>query len=264
MLNLVVGSRPGNRTAQTARVSGGELAIVVAAVVLGATIKAVTGMGLPLVAIPVAAMFVDLADAVAVIALPNVVANGVLAAREVRCRHETRDLPVLAATGVAGAVVGTFVLVSVPGTPLVLALVVAILGYVVLFVSSPDLRTTPAQSRRWSPAVGSAAGLFQGAIGISGPVVGSWIHSYRLPRGAHILSVTSLFFVIGVAQLVVLVASRELSGLVGATLLACVPVLASIPIGTAIRRRISPGGFDVAVVGILAVSAVALCVRTFL
>jgi uncharacterized membrane protein YfcA len=134
----------------------------------------------------------------------------------------------------------------------------------VLFVSSPDLRTTPAQSRRWSPAVGTAAGLFQGAIGMSGPIVGSWIHSYRLPRGVHILSVTTLFFVIGVARLVVLVTSGALAGLVGATLLACVPVLACIPIGTAIRRRISPGGFDVAVVGILAVSAVALCLRTLL
>ena len=118
----------------------------------------------------------------------------------------------LASCGVVGAVVGTLLLVNVPETPLVIAVVVAIVGYIVLFFAHPDRRTTPAQSRRWSPLVGGVAGLFQGGVGISGPIVGSWIHSYRLSRGAHIVSVTSLFLITGFTQLVILVASGELSG----------------------------------------------------
>ncbi len=107
------------------------------------------------------------------------------------------------------------------------------------------------------------AGVFQGAVGISGPIVGSWIHSYRLPRSAHILSVTSLFFITGLAQLVVLISTGELSGRVTATLLACIPVFASIPIGTRLRNRVSGRGFDLAIVGMLGVSAAALCLQTF-
>jgi uncharacterized membrane protein YfcA len=242
-------------------VSGLELAIVLTAVVVGAVAKAVTGMGLPLIAIPIASLFVDPADAIVVIAFPNVLANAILAANERHSYTETRDLPVLASCGVVGAVAGTFLLVNVAETPLVIAVIVAIVGYVVLFFAHPDLHTTPARSRRLAPAVGAVAGVFQGAVGISGPIVGSWVHSYRLPRSAYILSVTSLFFLTGTTQLIVLVATGELSGRVGATLLACVPVLASIPVGTRLRRTVSRRGFDLAIVAMLIVSAVALSIQ---
>ena len=243
--------------------SGAELGIVLVAVVIGAIAKAITGMGLPLIAIPIASLFVDVDTAIVVIAFPNVLANLVLAARERESYPDTRDLPVLAAAGVIGAIVGTLLLVSIPQTPLVVAVIVAIVGYIVVFFAHPDLRTTPARSKRLAPVVGGVAGLFQGGVGISGPIVGSWIHSYRLPRSAHILSVTSLFFITGFAQLTVLVASGELSGRVAATLLACIPVFASIPIGTRLRNSVSVRGFDLAVVGMLAVSALALVVQTF-
>lgn len=243
--------------------TGLELAIVLAAVLTGATVKAVTGMGLPVIAIPVAALFVDLDDAVVTIAFANLLANGVLAYRERSYVEATRDLPVLAVAGVIGAVIGAFAFVHLPDEPLVVLLIAAIATYIVTFFAKPDLVTPPDRSRRLSPAVGTVAGLFQGAIGISGPIVGSWIHSYRLPRGAHILSVTSLFFVSGTAQFVVLVLNGELSGRVTASMIAVVPVMATIPLGTRLRDRVSTRGFDLAVVGVLAVSATALGVKTF-
>ena len=244
--------------------SGTELAVVLGAVVIGAIAKAITGMGLPLIAIPIASLFVDVNDAIVVIAFPNVLANAYLAGRERTSYPETRDLPVLAIAGVVGAIVGTLLLVNIPEQPLVAAVIVAIVGYVVLFFAHPELRVGPTRSRRLAPAVGGVAGVFQGAVGISGPIVGSWIHSYRLPRGAHILSVTSLFFITGVAQLIVLIGSGELAGRVTATLLACVPVFAAIPIGTRLRNSVSVRGFDLAIVGMLMISALALTVQTFL
>ena len=112
--------------------------------------------------------------------------------------------------------------------------------------------------------VGGVAGLFQGAVGIAGPIVGSWIHSYRLSRSAHILSVTSLFFITGLTQLVVLISTGELSGRVTATLLACIPVLALIPFGTRLRNSVSGRGFDLAIIAVLAISAAALCLELVL
>ncbi len=243
--------------------TGTELAIVLAAVVIGAIAKAITGMGLPLIAIPIASLFVDVDDAIVVIAFPNVLANAFLAGRERSSYAETRDLPTLAVAGVIGAIAGTLLLVNIPERPLVIAVIVAIVAYVVLFFAHPDLRVGPERSRRLAPAVGGVAGVFQGAVGISGPIVGSWIHSYRLPRSAHILSVTSLFFITGLAQLIVLISSGELSGRVVATLLACVPVFAAIPVGTRLRNSVSVRGFDLAIVGMLTVSALALSLQTF-
>jgi len=239
------------------------LAIILVAVVIGSIFKAVTGMGLPLIVVPVAALFVDIEDAVVIIALPNLLANGVLAARERTHVGKTRNLVSLGATGVIGAAFGTFLFVNVPDEPLVIALIVAIAVYITMFFLKPDLRTSPERSRRWSPGVGLVAGVFQGAIGISGPIVGSWVHSLRLPRGAHIFSVTVLFLVTGATQFVILLANGELSGRTIATLLACIPVLATIPIGTRLRDRISGRGFDLAIIAMLFVSSIALCVRTF-
>jgi uncharacterized protein len=242
-------------------VNAGELVVVLLAVIIGAIAKSVTGMGLPVIAIPIASLFIDVETAIVVIAFPNVLANAVLAGQERHSYRETRDLPTLAVAGVLGAVAGALVLVNVPETPLVIAVIVAIVGYVVLFFAHPELRTTPARSRRLAPVVGAVAGLFQGAVGISGPVVGSWIHSYRLGRSAHILSVTSLFFITGLAQLTVLAGSGELDGRLTATLLACIPVAVSIPIGTRLRERVSGRGFDLAIVGMLIVSALALALQ---
>ena len=244
--------------------SGTELAIVLVAVVIGAIAKAVTGMGLPLIVIPIASLFIDVNDAIVVIAFPNLLANAYLAGRERTSYNETRDLPTLAIAGVIGAVAGTLLLVNIPERPLVIAVIVAIVGYVVLFFAHPELRIGPERSKRFAPAVGGIAGVFQGAVGISGPILGSWIHSYRLPRGAHIFSVTSLFFITGLAQLIVLIATGELSGRVVATLLACIPVVAVIPIGTRLRNSVSVRGFDLATVGMLVVSALALTLQTFL
>lgn len=243
--------------------SGTELAIVLVAVVIGAIAKAVTGMGLPLIAIPIASLFVDVDDAIVVIALPNVLTNAFLAGRERSSYPETRDLPTLAIAGVSGAIAGALLFVNIPETPLVVAVIVAIVGYVVLFFAHPEFRVGPERSKRFAPVVGGVAGVFQGAVGISGPIVGSWIHSYRLPRGAHILSVTSLFFLTGLAQFMVLLGSGELSGRVVATLVACIPVFAAIPIGTRLRNSVSVRGFDLAIVGMLCVSALALLLQTF-
>ncbi len=243
--------------------TGGELLIVLVAVVIGSIAKAVTGMGLPLIAIPIASLFVDVETAVVVIAFPNVLANATLTAQERHSFRETRDLPILAVVGVIGAVIGTLLFVNIAETPLVVAVIIAIVAYIVLFFAHPDLRISPTRSKQLAPAVGAAAGVFQGAIGISGPIVGSWIHSYRLPRGAHIVSVTSLFFITGLAQLVVLIAAGELSGRVTATLVACVPVLVSIPIGTRLRNSVSGRSFDLAIIAMLGISAAALCLQTF-
>lgn len=120
----------------------------------------------------------------------------------------------------------------------------------------------PATARRWAAPVGAVAGVMQGAVGISGPIVSSWIHSYRLPRDAFVLSVTLMFLLSGTTQLVVLAAEGEVTGTRLALTLAAVPlVLATVPLGTWVRHRLPEGGFDRAVLGVLALSAVALVVR---
>ncbi|MEO0492243.1 MAG: sulfite exporter TauE/SafE family protein [Actinomycetota bacterium] len=244
--------------------SGEEIAVALLAILLGSAIKSISGMGLPLVGIPIISFVTDLETAVAAIAIPNLLINVAMAWRARDMAAETRDLPVLGVMGVIGGVVGTYALVSFSEEPLVAVLVAVVTIYVITFIRTPDFRIGPATSRRAAPAVGLGTGLLQGAIGISGPLIGSWIHSYRLDRRTHIFSVTILFALAGAAQLGALLVAGELDGRWTVALLGCIPALATIPLGERLRSRFSSEGFDRFIVATITVTVTALAVRTFL
>ena len=128
--------------------SGDEIAVALAAILLGSAIKSISGMGLPLVSIPIISFVTDLETAVAAVAIPNLLINVAMAWRSRESRAETRDLPVLGATGIVGGIVGTYALVSFSEAPLVVALIAVVAIYVITFVRMPDFRISPAASRR--------------------------------------------------------------------------------------------------------------------
>ncbi|MDE0805776.1 MAG: sulfite exporter TauE/SafE family protein, partial [Acidimicrobiales bacterium] len=120
--------------------TGAEIAVVLGASLLGAFVKSVTGMGYPLIAVPLITLVLGVEDAVVIVAAPNVTANALLCLGAREGRSEARDLGPLVALGMVGAVFGTFALVSVPEAPLLLALVATIGAFVINYVRSPELR----------------------------------------------------------------------------------------------------------------------------
>ncbi len=242
--------------------SGAEFAIAVAAVCLGAFVKSVTGLGLPIVAIPVMALFIPLEDAVVIMAIPAVASNVTLAWSTRRAWHGTVDVPVLAVTGALSALVGGALLVVLPEQVLLAALAATVFAYVALTLAHPHF-TVSAGSRRWlSPTVGTAAGLLQGATGISGPVYGTYVHALRVEQDAYVLSVTALFAIAGIGQLVVLVASGLFTWtLFAASMLALVPALGFIPLGGRLRSSMSTDRFQGLVLVILTGAAAAIVIR---
>ncbi len=244
--------------------SGTEIAVVLGASLLGAFVKSVTGMGYPLIAVPLIALVLGVEDAVVIVAAPNVTANALLCLGARHARHEARDLAPLVVFGMAGAVVGTFALVSVPEDPLLLALVVTIVAFVVNYARAPEVAIDARTATRWAPGVGVVVGLMQGAVGVSGPVVATWLHGYRLPKQTYVFSVTLIFGLSGLVQLVLLASSGAYDAdrsMVSA--LAFVPVLAMIPIGTRLRAGLGGPAFERAVLVVLLGSAVALVFRVF-
>lgn len=243
--------------------TGEELALIVGASLIGSFVKSVTGMGYPLIAIPILSLFIGVEDAVVIIALPNAAANLLLNVHARRSAAETRDLLVLSLTAIVGALIGTAVLVRVPEEPLLLALAATVLAYVVQFLRSPAFEIAPETSRRWAPGAGAAAGFMQGAVGVSGPIVAMWFHGYRLGKNAFVFSVTLLFLASGAAQAGLLAATGEFDRdrLVAAGL-ALVATLAMIPVGTRLRNRIDTVTFERLVLALLTASAVALVARS--
>ena len=72
--------------------SGDEIAVALAAILLGSAIKSISGMGLPLVSIPIISFVTDLETAVAAVAIPNLLINVAMAWRSRESRAEARDL----------------------------------------------------------------------------------------------------------------------------------------------------------------------------
>lgn len=242
--------------------TGAEIAVVLGASLLGAFVKSITGMGYPLIAVPLITLALGIEDAVVIVAAPNLAANAALCFGARDGRAEARDLLRLVGCGFLGAFAGTYALVNVAEEPLLIALATTIVAFVVHSLRSPGLRVAPTTSRRWSPIVGGVAGLMQGAVGVSGPVVATWLHGYRLPAQAYVFSVTAIFGVSGAVQLGLLVAAGELGAeRVAVSALAFVPVLAMIPVGTRLRMRLGGPAFERAVLAVLVASGLALLLR---
>lgn len=237
----------------------GELALILSAIAVGSFVKGVTGSGLPQIAIPVIAVFLGVERAVVIMALPGVVTNTMMMWQHRASARETRDLPVLVTTGVIGAVIGTIGLATLD--PALLSLALAAVGalYVTLFLSRFEVRLSPRVTRIASPPLGLAAGMLQGSTGISGPLLTTYLHAYRLPRSPFILSIVTLFNVLAVAQVVALVQldlytpSRMIE-----SLLALLPMLVFLPLGARFSARLSQQRFDRALIVLVSVGVVLL------
>lgn len=242
--------------------SEGDLWVVAIASLVGALVKSVTGMGYPLIAIPILTLWIGIESAVAVIALPNAVANALIC---FGVRHEisaTRDLPVLVITSFLGAVAGTFVLVRAPEEPLLLGLAATVFIFVAQRRRRPELRLEPKVTARWAPLAGALAGISHGAVGASGPIVAMWLHGYRLSKDAYVLSLTSIFLLAGLAQLAVLVATGEFDQDRNlASLVSLAATLCMVPVGTRLRSRIDAAAFEKLILVLLVFSGIALLYR---
>lgn len=235
-----------------------EIALVAAAVFGGALVKSITGMGFPLVAIPVMTLFLPTPTAVAFIAVPNLVQNVILVVQYRSARSETRHLALFCGAGIPGAVLGAFALVTVPEEIVRAALVLMLGAYLLTVTFSPDLRIPDARVRPWSGPVGFVAGLFQGGIGISGPVVGTWHHGLHLAQDAFVVSVAAVFTLTGAAQVSVLGVRGELDGRLAVAAALTLVVFATLPIGARLRRRLSVDRFRTIVLWLLAASWLSL------
>lgn len=232
-----------------------DLVVIVAAIALGAFVKGATGSGLPMIAIPVMAAFLGVERAVVLMAIPGVVSNTWLLCVHRQRLPDTRDLPTLLLTGIVGAVTGTWLLKTLDPRVLSLVLSAVVVGYVLTFVTRPGFRLRPELTRYLSAPVGGAAGALQGATGISGPLLATYLHAYRLERAVYVVSITTLYLVFSVAQVFSLAGLGLYSpARLRDSLLALLPMLV-LPLGNLVARRLSREAFDYTVLAVLLLAA---------
>jgi uncharacterized membrane protein YfcA len=239
-----------------------SIAIIVLGLALGALVKGVSGIGLPLVAIPIMAGFIGVETSVVIMVIPSFFVQSWLVWDN---RHEFDALPSLkwmALGGIAGVAIGSWVLSAVDERWLVAAMAVWVGSYLLTLALRIDPWDGLRRAGRGGPTVIAAAGAIQGATGISGPVVAAYMHALRLDRAAYILASNVIFQVFMVSQFVSLSALGLMTWeRVQMGLLACIPVAVVLPLAIAISRRISQRLFNMFVVALLIVMEIRLIAR---
>lgn len=225
----------------------------------GGLVKGATGMGLPLVALPILAAFLGVPHAVALMCIPGLFTN-LWQVWRLRADMAAADfLPWMVMGGAVGIAIGTWLITSVPERGLSFALAVIVLAYASVRLFKPEFAISAALGRKLAPGLGVGAGVLQGATGIGSPLSVTFIHAMRLPRRAHVFAVSAMFLAFTLIQIPALAIAGVLTGriaLEGAV--AIIPALAAMPAGMWLAERFSQKTFDWLILALLAAAALRL------
>jgi uncharacterized membrane protein YfcA len=174
---------------------------VLLAISLGALFKGMTGLGMPLFAVPAIAMITSVEEAVVLMIVPGLAANIWLVTSHRRFAPLLREhMPFLLA-GFIGGIAGTMLLIVVDDRWLKLVLAAWLALYLVQYFLG-DLLAPLFRARGILAAlVGATGGTIQGATGVSAHVVAPYFHDPAIKPEAYAFLVASAFLVFSVAQM---------------------------------------------------------------
>lgn len=224
-----------------------RLAIMGLALAAGAFVKGATGMGLPLIALPVLTSAFGLQHAVGIMAVVQIVTN---IAQTWQFREGAKDerlkfMPMFLLACALGVGIGTWLLGTLPERYLIFSLGVVLLIYFVLKIRNPNFTVSPALAQKLAPFTGIGTGILQGATGISAPIGVTFIHAMGLGRAVHVYAVSAMFLLLGVIHL----PSLFISGIMKPdwaleAVLALIPIAIFMPLGQRVSGKLSRKAFD--------------------
>lgn len=222
-----------------------DLLIIAIALAIGGLVKGITGIGMPIIAIPIMAEFLGVEHSVLIMIPSIIIMNGWLVWSQRADAKDVAEMPALLAYGCVGVIGGSWILFAASERLLATILALWIGVYILIRLLHPSMSFSLQTRHKLTPVVGSLAGIFQGATGISAPILATYLHALRLRPGAYVFAVATPFAVLALAQFLTYVwfemyTQKILleSGLV------LLPALITIPLGARIRTRIDQQLFD--------------------
>jgi uncharacterized membrane protein YfcA len=229
------------------------LVSLVAVFVLAGMVKGATGVGMPLVLIPLTTQFVDVPIAVALISVPMVATNIAQAMEGGHTLAAIGRLWLILVLLVAGALIGVHLLISIDRRLLNLVLGASFLALAALLVAIPRVRMSPKVARWSGPPVGFTAGVIGGMSAMFGPLLIAYLIGMGTDPDSFVKQMAIFAFTASLTMLLALGGAGTLSGadlLVSAA--AVVPIQLGMPLGRWLRRRTRPALFRAAVLLVLA------------
>ena len=221
------------------------VAIILTTIAIGAFLKGVTGLGLPIFAIPGLAMFVPVESAVIIMALPSLLANLWLIVVHREHVSIMKEHRAFLALGFVGALLGTWFLAAIDDSFLRIVLASWLGVYLIQHYTRTKTFNLYSGKAGLAGPLGLAAGTLQGATGISAPIVAPYYHARGLTLSAYAFAVACTFALLGVGQFsAITTASLYTPSLLSYSLLATITTLSFVPIGVRFGRRLRQTTFD--------------------
>ncbi len=240
------------------------LLLCATALFVGGFTKGIAGIGLPIVAIPLLTLAVDLPTAVVLLALPTAASNLFQAFQRGAFIPVVRRFRTLLLVFVPTIALGAKLLVTLDPRVLYVALGLALLAIPVLIRMAPRLRVGRGLERVLSPLTGAVAGLLGGASSMFGPPLLIYLLALRLERTEFIAAISLLYFIASTlftASLIAVGAFGPLEAVASA--LALAPVFAGMMVGQAIGSRLDRRGFERALHGLYVLAALTFFYKAF-
>lgn len=211
---------------------------------LAGLVKGFTGVGLPMVAIPLLSQIVDPATAITIIVGPAAASNVVQSLRG-------GYLPVLLRR--FWSLCAALALVIAVTTPFIVGLdtstLLLLVGGIVSIASilqllQPSVRVSPAREPFWNPVVGAMGGLICGGANLHGGSMAIYFLALGLERD-RLVAAIGMVFVVGAFPIYLSYFSsgRLTPEILSATALALVPALAAQWCGTYFRKYVAHARF---------------------
>jgi hypothetical protein len=148
---------------------------------------------------------------------------------------------------------GTYLLANLSIDTLSLIVAGGVLLYIALRLIWPGMALSLGLATRLAVPMGVAAGVLQGAAGLSAPISISFLNAIRLERVLFISTISLFFAVMSLVQIPALFAFGILTPARGLlSFLALVPLLGFMPVGGWLARSVSKETFDRVLLTVLA------------
>jgi uncharacterized membrane protein YfcA len=222
------------------------IAIAAIAVVVGATLQRLSGMGVGLVVAPTLALLLGPQLGVYV-TNATTVCSGFLIMLTVLREVDWKRWAIFAGVGLVGSIPGALLVRALPSGWLSVVIGAVVLGALLLTFTSPRV---PHVTGRGVPPLSTAAGVLGGflntAAGVAGPVMVIYGRFVRWPQRDFAATMQPTFAFFGLAS----VATKTATGAVGVDMLPplslfaalVVAVVVGIWLGTVLSRRVTSEG----------------------
>ncbi|NIW23344.1 MAG: TSUP family transporter [Gammaproteobacteria bacterium] len=236
-----------------------EWIVICIALVAGGLTKGLTGLGLPMVAIPIMAAFLGVERAVLIMIVPTVALNVWQAWTYRDCVDDMPEMRRLLLPGLPGAALGAGVLYLTPDRWLATGLALWISSYLVFRLVHSDFALSMSARRRLAPATGFAAGAMQAATGICAPVIAPYLDALGLTSRSYVFAISTAFSAFAGAHFLVLLALQAYSvEQLIVSFIALIPGILAMRPGMWLREIVAQSVFTFVIRTVLAVMAVRL------